>query len=174
MDLTSIRISTPDQVEKMRIIYNDNLDMLSTSEIPYREFQEQQDWWKENSSILDAYLYEITDNPGEAIAFLVLTNRGRFYTPIIAISKKFWGKGYGKLIINDYIDKANAPLAGSQLKSNEAICHLNSKVGWQIIGQAEQPAGLIDLLYHPGVNADTSKDISIKNEIIEFLNKKYN
>lgn len=171
--LKSIPIITPEQVEAMRIIYNDNLDMLSTSPIPFRTYQEQQDWWNENKTHLKAFLYVLNDDITDTIAFSVLTNRGRFYTPIIAISKNHWGKGYGKEIIFDYIEKANSPLAGSQLQSNGAICHLNSKIGWQIVGESQQPGGTIDLLYHPGINSLYCNDESIKKEIELFLKEKY-
>lgn len=171
--LKSIQIETVDQVEIMRHIYNDNLDMLATTSIPFRSYEEQQDWWSENKNNLKAYLYEDTQKSGNIIAFSVLTNRGNFYTPIIAIKKNEWGKGYGKEIIADYIEKAEGPLAGTQLQSNLAICHLNKKFGWQIIGHSKQPNGMIDFLYHPGSNPDKKQDNSIYQEIVEYLKNKH-
>ena len=131
--LRSIEISEPWQVEIMRHIYNDNLDMLSTRPLQANDYYTQQKWWNENKDKLCGYLYEPLDRPGKFVAFLVLTDRGNFDTPIIAIQKEEWGAGYGQEIINDYIEKANRPLAGSQLQSNGAICHINKKVGWQIV-----------------------------------------
>jgi len=150
--LKSILITEPIQVEVMRNIYNDNLDTLATRPIPYRSYEEQQEWWNSNKHNLKAYLYELIDKPGKYVAFLVLTDRGLFDTPIIAIKKEDWGSGYGQEIVNDYIEKANRPLAGSQLQSNGAICHINKKVGWQIVGTCNQPNGMVDLLYHQGIN----------------------
>jgi RimJ/RimL family protein N-acetyltransferase len=158
----------PDQVEVMRHIYNDNLEMLATRPIPYRTSEEQQEWWKENKHKLRAYLYEPIEQPGKPIAFLVLTNRGKFDTPIIAIKKEEWGSGYGQEIVNDYIIKANRPLAGSQLQSNAAICHINKKVGWQIVGQRKEHNGTIDLLYHPGVNSNIENSEAIYQEILHY------
>jgi hypothetical protein len=170
--LQSEKITTCDQVELMRHIYNDNLEMLATVPLPYRNYEEQQKWWEDSKSDLTAYLY--TENKSnEVIAFSVLTNRGNFVTPIIAIKKDYWGNGYGKEIIADYILKADGPLAGSQLQSNGVICYLNKKAGWEIVGQANQPTGMVDLLYHSGVNENKISE-KIRLEIIDYLHKKYN
>jgi GNAT superfamily N-acetyltransferase len=145
-------VETAEHVELMRHIYNDNLDMLSTRPLPRREYQDQQDWWAENRHALKAYLFERVDNPGHPMAFLVLRDRGGFVTPIIAIEKAEWGKGFGREIIQEYIALADGPLAGSQLVSNLSICHLNRQLGWQIVGSRMVPAGEIQLLFHPGVH----------------------
>lgn len=171
--LISHKIEEAWQVEIMRNIYNDNLDMLATTIIPYRTYEVQQTWWSQNNKIMKAFLYEKVDNPGSYIAFLVLTDRGGFCTPIIAIKKEECGNGFAKEIILDYIEKANGPLAGSQLQSNSAICHLNSKNGWQIIGKVNQPTGAIDLLYHPGINPDIPNKESVYLQITEYLRNKY-
>lgn len=168
--LRSIGISEPWQVELMRNIYNDNLDMLSTHPLPYQTYESQQQWWSDNREFLQAYLYEPIDRPGKFVAFLVLRDRGGFKTPIIAIQKEEWGNKYGQEIIADYIVKANSPLAGSQLQSNGAICHINKKVGWQIWGQKEEPAGTVDLLYHPGLNTSLHNNKSIINGVLDYLN----
>lgn len=171
--LISHRITELWQVEIMRTIYNDNLDMLATMPIPYRTYEDQQYWWEQNNKILKAFLYEKADNSDSYVAFLVLTDRGGFYTPIMAIKKEEWGKGFAKEIIHDYIEKADGPLAGSQLQSNSAICHLNSKNGWQIIGKANQTTGAIDLLYHPGINPNGSNKEYVYLKIKNYLNDKY-
>lgn len=167
--LKSYSVTEPWQVELMRHIYNDNLDMLGTKPLPHRTYAEQQAWWNENKQSLKAFLYEPFDKPGKFVAFLVLRKREGFYTPIIAIQKEEWGSGYGQEIVRDYIQKANAPLAGTQLQSNKAICHINSKVGWQIIGQDESPNGTIDLLFHPGVNPDFYDNSEIKKYVLIYL-----
>ena len=163
-------ISEPWQVEIMRHIYNDNLDMLATKPLPRQSYEGQQAWWAANKHKLKAFLYEPVDRPGKFVAFLVLTDRGGFYTPIIALQKEEWNRGYGKELIADYIEKANSPLAGSQLQSNGAICHLNRKVGWQVIGEQETPQGKIDLLYHPGANPQQKDSEKIFEDIMSFLN----
>jgi len=86
------------------------------------------------------------------MAFLVLRDRGGFATPIIAIDKVEWGKGFGREMIQEYIALAGNPLAGSQLVSNLSICHLNRQLGWQIIGSRMVPAGQIELLFYPGAH----------------------
>lgn len=168
--LKSILISEPEHVEIMRHIYNENLDMLATRPIPYRSYEEQQKWWDENKHKLKAYLYEPLDYPGKFVAFSVLTDRGLFDTPIMAIKKEYQGYGYGEEIVNDYIIKANRPLAGSQLQSNKAICHINKKLGWQIVGQIEQTNGMVDLLYHPGINHTLKNKEEILKAILKYHN----
>ena len=167
--LKSIQVKEPWQIELMRLIYNDNLDMLSTKPLPYRTYEEQQQWWNDNKNHLRAFLYEPITQPGKFIAFLVLRDRGNFNTPIIAIQKEEWGQKFGKEIISDYIIKANSPLAGTQLQSNGAICHLNKKNGWQIWGETMQPAGMVDLLYHPGVNENLHNNKNIIDGVLEYL-----
>jgi hypothetical protein len=66
----------------------------------------------------------------------------------------------GKEIVKDYIIKANTPLAGAQLKSNNAIRYIHSLNGWEVIGETEK----LELLYHPG---------QIKNKIKEYLHERY-
>jgi hypothetical protein len=171
--LVSHRIFETQQVEIMRTIYNENLDMLATTAIPFRTYEEQQTWWNENKNGLKAFLYEKVDEPGSVIAFSVLTDRGGFYTPIIAITKNEWGKGYGLEIIFDYIEKADGPLAGSQLKSNLAICHMNKKVGWEIIDEIGQDDKVVQLLYHPGAKAEELNEPGIRDKIINYLRLKY-
>ena len=170
--LQSYLVQYPWQVELMRHIYNDNLDMLSTKPLPYRTYEAQQEWWNDNKKFLKAYLYEPIDRPEKFIAFLVLRDRGCFYTPTIAIQKEEWGKKYGQEIIRDYIEKANGPLAGSQLQSNKAICHINKKVGWQIVGEADQPMGKVDLLYHPGINSKAKATEEVFDAILKYLELK--
>lgn len=158
------------QVETMRKIYNQNLDMLATRPLPYREYQEQQEWWNNNKQNLRGFLYEPKNEIGNFVAFLVLTNRGLFDTPIIAISKNEWGSGYGQEIVNDYLIKSNRPLAGSQLQSNKAICHINKKVGWQIVGERIEENGIVDLLYHPGINTEIRNTDEIINAVLKHHN----
>lgn len=171
--LKSSPVSEPWQVEIMRHIYNDNLDMLATKPIPHQSYEGQQAWWSANKDKVRAFLYEPLDRPGKFVAFLALTDRGGFCTPIIALQKEEWNRGYGRELIGDYIEKANGPLAGSQLQSNGAICHLNRKVGWKIIGENMQPNGKVDLLYHPGVNSGQSDQKHVFETILRFhgLNK---
>lgn len=163
------RIVYPWQVELMRSIYNENLEMLSTHPLPYRNYFEQQNWWNENKSSIDAYLYEPHDKPGKFVAFLSLRKRENFCTPTIAIQREEWGSGYGQEIVQDYIKKANGPIAGTQLQSNLAICHINRKYGWQILGESGDGDLKIDLLFHPGINPDNKCSRETFNKILEYL-----
>lgn len=167
--LKCIKVSTPHHVELMRCIYNDNLDMLSTHPLPFRTYEEQQIWWKEASVYSEAYLYEPYSKPGKYVAFLLLRHRSGFCTPTIAIQKEEWGSKYGQEIVKDYIIKANGPLAGTQLQSNKAICHINKKVGWQILSSTGDGNERIDLLFHPGVNPNNQCSDIVFDEILKYL-----
>jgi hypothetical protein len=171
--LHSYPIETPTQVEAMRLIYNENLASLATRPLPYRNEEDQQQWWESNKHCLRAYLYEPLERPGVVVGFLVLRDRGGFVTPTIALCKDEWGKGFGKELVFDYVIKANGPMAGSQLQSNTAICHLNRKVGWQILGKRDEPeCGPVDLLFHPGNNPDQPVSAEVFAAVLDYLNLK--
>lgn len=162
-------VKEPWQIELMRCIYNDNLDMLSTHPLPYKTYEEQQNWWQENKECLRAFLYEPIAKPGKFVAFLVLRIREGFCTPIIAIQKEEWGSGYGQEIVHDYIKKADGPIAGTQLQCNEAICHINQKVGWRILGESGEGDKKIDLLFHPGANPANQCTEEVLVNILRYL-----
>lgn len=167
--LKAIPIIDSWQVEVMRHIYNDNLDSLATKPLPYRNYEEQQQWWTSNKHQIKGFLYEPIEIPDTFIGFLILRDRGGFQTPTIAIRKEYWGNGYGKELVFDYLEKADGPLAGSQLKSNSAICHLNSKAGWQIIGEKVEVNGPVDLLYHPGLKNSHQIEPEVFASILKYL-----
>lgn len=167
--LNSLPVVDASLVEVMRLIYNENLNDLATKPLPYRSYEEQQEWWENNKHELRGYIYEPIDQPGVHVGFLVLRDRGGFFTPTIALRREDWGKGYGKEMVYDYIAKANGPLAGSQLQSNTAICHLNKKVGWQILGTKEESNGTVDLLFHPGIEPNHEIDPTVYKSILEYL-----
>lgn len=168
-NLRSIAVQTVQQVEEMRLIYNENLDYLATKPLPYREYEDQQNWWNTNKESLKAFLYEPIDRLGVTIGFLVLRQRSGFQTPIIALKREEWGSGYGMQLVYDYIDKADGPLAGSQLKSNKAICHINKKVGWKVLEERETAEGVIELVYHPGKAPDRKVQDVVSDAICSYL-----
>lgn len=168
--LISTSISEPWQVEVMRHIYNENLETLASKPIPFQTYENQQAWWHSNKHKLKGYLYEPIDRPGKFVAFLILTDRGGFFTPIIAVQKEEWKKGYGKLLVEDYVKKANGPLAATQLQSNTAICYLNKNIGFHVLGEGEQPNGKVELIYHPGINPEQKMTAHIFDAILDYLN----
>ncbi|MEY8589064.1 hypothetical protein [Phocaeicola sartorii] len=167
--LRCVPITEPWQVELMRCIYNENLEWLSTHTLPYRTYEDQQEWWQKNSRQVKAFLYEPFDKPGKFVAFLLLRIRDGFCTPTIALQREEWGSGYGQEIVHDYIEKADGPIAGTQLQNNEAICHINKKVGWQILGETGEGDKRIDLLYHPGINELNKCSEGTFLKILEYL-----
>jgi anaerobic selenocysteine-containing dehydrogenase len=167
--LTSTRVSEPWQVEIMREIYNDNLTTLSTKPLPYREYDEQQEWWQQNKDTVDAYLYRSPEDSDHYVGFMALRDRGGFHTPIMAFRKIDWGKGYGKEATYDYIAKAKGPLAGTQLKSNIAICKINVAVGWEVLTEKETSNGTIQLIYHPGIHREELRSHPALASILAYL-----
>lgn len=168
--LNCIKVETPHHVELMRCIFNENLEMLSTHELLSAcTYEQQQTWWNIAKEYSDAYLYEPIDKPGKYVAFLLLRHRCGFCTPTVAIQKEEQGYHYGQEIIRDYIRKSNGPIAGFQLKRNSAICHINHKVGWQIIGESGENENKLDLLFHPGVNPDNACSEETFKNILEYL-----
>jgi len=153
----------------MREIYNENLDYLATKPLPYREYEDQQKWWDTNKHCLKAFLYEPINRPEVTVGFLVLRNRDGFQTPIIALRQEEWGSGYGMQLVYDYINKADGPMAGSQLQSNKAICHINKKVGWQVIEERLEGGDVVELLFHPGKNPDNKVGVDVSNAICSYL-----
>ncbi len=171
--LTSIRVRNLKHVDALRQIYNDNLDMLATVSLPYRSPQEQISWWNESKHHMRAYLFEATAYPDKYIGFITLTDRGEFMTPILAVARDYWAKGYGSQMIKAYIHLARKPLAGSQLVSNAAIRHMNAKHGWIIVGKADSPGGEIELVYHPGTSRKHPGTDDIRSTVTAYLIDKY-
>jgi len=155
--LKSKIVTEEHEVEIMRLIFNENIKDLSTSTLTEQTKENQLLWFY---SLKDVKCYLYFNEINNVVGFLTLRYRDGFTTPTFAIFKKYWGKGYGKEIVKDYIIKANTPLAGAQLKSNNAIRYINSLNGWEVIGETEK----LELLYHPG---------QIKNKIKEYLHERY-
>ena len=171
--LRHIRVRTFKEIEIIRIIYNDNLDMLGTAPLPYRSIEEQKRWWVDNSKSIRAYLYELISKPGEYVGFITLTDRGEFVTPILAVDKKYQGKGFGSEMVRAYFKLAGKPLAGAQLVCNDRIRHMNKKVGWIVVGSAKSINGEIELLYHPGESRINPGTVRIEEIVKEYLRTKY-
>jgi GNAT superfamily N-acetyltransferase len=139
-------VTEPHQVERMRQIYNDTIDDLATTPLVKLNEYEQQDWWREREVGTRAWLYAPIVTPWRMVAFCLLTQRNGFVTPLFAIDPMWHGRGYGKEIIQHYLTEAKGPLAGSALKKNAAIMHLNQQAGWQVLSETEEVVNL----YHPG------------------------
>lgn len=171
--LKCIKVRTPHHVELMRCIYNENLEMLSTHEqLTTCTYEQQQAWWNIAKEYSDAYLYEPIDKPGKFVAFLLLRHRDGFCTPTVAIQREEQGNHYGHEIIHDYIVKSNGPIAGFQLQRNSAICHINKKVGWQIVGESGVGDSRLDLLFHPGINPKNMCSKVVFINILKYLGLK--
>src|SRR5438128_10450650 len=147
--LTPRRISEPWEVEVMRRIYNLAVPDLATRPLSPRVEHSQQKWWAcLDKSRVTAHLYHPVAMPWRFVAFSLVQWKERgIATPMFAIHPDWQHRGYGREIIDHYLEVANGPLAGSALKSNAAIMHLNEKAGWRVVSEAD---GVVQL-YHPGI-----------------------
>lgn len=147
-------------IEKLRVLYNSMIPFLATHPIKSNGVAEQQMWWKTlDHSKVTVHLYSPVDSPWEIAAFSMVTDRGAYCTPMFAIDREHWGKGYGDEIIHHYLRIANGkPLFGEQLVSNGAIRHLNARAGWQILGERNG----VQSLYHP------NRQQEIYDEIVRY------
>lgn len=155
--MRSIRVKTPVMVMMLRQIFIENInDIMLDDNYSIPSAEDQLNWWN-NATNVKAWLY-IDKN--EFVGFSMLTDRGGFYTPVIAVRNGFKGMGYGRYISNDYIKKAKKPLAGAQRKDNEKVKRLNKSLGWEIV----EEKGTVEYLYHPG---------TAKTKVIEYLKERY-
>jgi GNAT superfamily N-acetyltransferase len=154
------------QVEVMRLIYNESLTDLSTRPLPYRTSEEQVDWWyNQNRNKVRAWLHydEGEDHYYRLLGFSMLTDRGRFSTPVFAIRKEEHGKGYARYFIEHYLDASPGPLGGAQLRANKAIVHLNKVYGWEISSSQDG----VDYLLHPN-NESGVIELEAWEDILEY------
>jgi GNAT superfamily N-acetyltransferase len=146
----------PHLIEQVRVLYNSTLFFLATHPISPQSKEGQQAWWKDlDHSRVVVHLYSPVESPWDIVAFSMVTDRGLYFTPMFAISNNYWGKGYGQEIIEHYLAlAAGKPLRGEQLVSNGAICHLNARYGWNIVGERDGTQFLI----HPN-NVDRQQEV---------------
>jgi GNAT superfamily N-acetyltransferase len=135
------------EVEILRELYIGAIEQLSTRPLHRNTTEEQWAWWDGlDHSKVTVHFYSTVDEPWRIIAFSMVTDRGSFCTPMFAIAKVAWGRGYGQEIIEHYLEVASPkPLYGSQLVSNGAICHLNRKNGWMVLREVDG----VQMLFHP-------------------------
>jgi GNAT superfamily N-acetyltransferase len=144
-------------IERMRTLFNHSLDKVRTKvEVTANNAREQYEWFKsmdwENVII---HAYRDFEDPWEIAGFSILRKRGDHYTPFFATNHIYHGRGIGRAIVKHYLAICPGWLRGEQLVSNGAIKHINSTVGWQILKTVDRPGiGLVDLLYHPGVDSE--------------------
>lgn len=139
--------SDPIYIEIMRCIYNVTLPQTATKPIAPKTSEEQFNWWCNlDHNKVRVHIYREVERPWNIVAWSMVTDRGNYCTPMFAIHPQFWGLGYGEEIIYHYLQVAGKCLQGSQLKSNGAICHLNARNGWRVVGED----GDVQLLLHDG------------------------
>ena len=157
--------SHPLLIERMRQIYNTMIPWVATRPLTPIESQPQQDWWNQlvDHTKTTFHLYSPIETPWEICAYSVVTDRGDFCTPHFAIGGAWWGRGYGAEIIQHYLEVAAKPLYGSQLVSNAAIRHLNTKFGWHVLDTRDG----VEYLHHPGVNPNIRQQ-EIYDEILRY------
>lgn len=149
----------------MRQIYAATIEALETKPLPHRSPEDQYLWWQGlDHGMSRFFLYSPVEQPWEIVAFSMITRRGKYSTPMFAIHPFFHGRGYGREIIQHYIQEADGPLAGEQLVSNETIRYLNSEAGWNVVSSN----GIVEKLWHPGPHADVDPMQDAYDEIIRY------
>jgi len=138
----------PILVEALRVLYIEALAELATKPLVANTPEQQLAWWQGVNHMKSFFwlLFE-PERPWDPVGFVKLTRHDAgYYTPMFALAKRVHGKGYGREVIQFYLDKAKGlPLWGAQLVSNAAICHLNQEAGW--IVKHEQDG--VQHLFHP-------------------------
>lgn len=167
MKIIPYRIRRPDleMVEIMRRIYNAVRADLSDPPPEPRTYDQQTAWWKSRDhEKTQAFLYNPENEPFNMIGFSLLQQKHPdFKTPQIGLWPEDQGKGYGRQIVNHYLETADGPLAGSDLFRSPAIAHINDSVGWKQVGSKDGSR----LLYHPGPYMDPRQD-EIYRDILRY------
>lgn len=163
-DLIATRLtqdSHPALIERMRVLFNANIDSLATKPLSLQTSRSQYDWWRSlDHTKVTFHIYSPKEWPWEIVAFSMVTDRGDYCSPMFAISNLWWGRGYGEQIIQHYLLVADEkPLQGEQLASNGAICHLNEKLGWLVVREENG----VQYLRHPN-----NRQQEIYDEIIRY------
>lgn len=140
-------VTTPHQIEAMRLILNECLEFMTKPMAPVT-LEQQIDWWKTlplRVLRFKAFTYE-SDRDFGIVAFSLLQwKKNGTITPLFGITKSARGHGIAREIIQHYLSEADGPLHGEQLVSHAAICKLNAEAGWEIVAQV----GDVQHLYHP-------------------------
>lgn len=153
MRLIPTTITTEDQVEAMRQIFNECLEFM-TKPMAVVSHWEQRKWWRElptKVKSFKAFAYATEEEPKKTIAFSLLQwhKDGRI-TPLFGITKEARGKNIARQIIQHYLREADGPLIGEERSDHKAIIKMNQEAGWVLICEC---AG-VRYLYHPNLKRD--------------------
>lgn len=125
------------------ISYFDALEILNIRNIcrdGFSEYNEritgaqQQKWWEETDGKRLAWLYrDDTSKSYVAFGVLLLQDDG-FWTTTVGVLPESAGKGYGKAITHDLVERAPGPCRAAARKDNPAAvrCH-NITEDWDIV-----------------------------------------
>ena len=158
----------PSLLERVREIYNENLSDLATKPLTYLSSRQQQTWWTSiDHTKITLHVYSPAETPWDICAFSKVTDRGSFSTPIYAVDKRWWRRGYGTEIIRHSIEVAGKPLYAEHLLANEVIRRIHMRAGWASLGMYDG----VEYLYHPGLNPDQRQQ-EIYDEIIRYRERR--
>jgi len=142
-------------IEKVRLIYNENLPLLATKPLTPVTKEQQRKWWAGvDHDKVKLYVYMDPDDVWSdiVVGFSLLTDRGSYVTPMMAVTEKYHDRGYGQEIMLHYLQTAHPkPLRAQSLMLNLGICMLNSLMGWKVIGSQD---GVYDLWHENGSGHD--------------------
>lgn len=144
-------------LELMRTMYNHCIPAIATrADVTENTPEEQKAWWEgldfEKFHVHLYYPKHLVDMvPSVPIAgFSIVRDRGSYVTPFFCTHHAYHGKGIGRQIVEHYISvakKIGKPMRGEHAVSNAAIRHINSTVGWKVVGREDRPGvGEVELL----------------------------
>jgi hypothetical protein len=147
MSIKPTPVTTPHQVEAMRLIFNECLEFMTKPIAPITK-ERQAQWWEtlpQKVRRFKAFTYE-GDRDFGIIAYSLLQwhEDGRI-TPLFGITKSARGRNIAREIIRHYLAEADGPLHGEELVRHAAIVKLNEEAGWQL----RYERGGVRYLYHP-------------------------
>lgn len=143
-------------LQTIRVIFNENRAAFTR---PFEKItpEGQREWWYSlDPAVVRVWVWD--NEAGETVGFSMLTDHGTYMSPVFAISKKFMGMGYGRLIIQHYLENAGKPLKGEQRVDNPAIRYLNARAGWRILYEKDG----IEYLEHDGPKTFPDYDAILK------------
>lgn len=148
MQLIPTTITTTEQVEAMRQIFNECLEFM-TKPVPWMSHWDQFRWWRELPAKVKrfkAFTYATAEDPTKIIAYSLLQWKedGRL-TPLFGIARDARGQNIARQIIRHYLKEADGPLIGEERSDHKAIIKMNREAGWLLICEC---AG-VRYLYHP-------------------------
>ena len=142
--LSSSPVSTPQELEAMRCIFNFCIPFMTKPFSPITP-EQQGKWWSElQKTHYKAFVYR--DSTGKIVAYSLLQwHKDKSTSPLFGIAEGEQGHNYAREIIQHYLSEAGGPVAGEELSSHTAMIKLNQEAGYLFIKEENG----VRYLYNP-------------------------